>query len=175
MKIVKPLIFLPVTVVLSQSALAQDASTPGRQNIELEKPYELVITGRPTRGHLRRLIVEVQDDFFARFNELNHDDAFDMRCYKYTPTMTHISRRACEPLFIIKERERNASDTAFSLSQPYAITFLESPRIMRNNLQSQYEILVNKMEELARQDKQLGDIRAVMAELYFRLETYGDR
>ena len=78
-------------------------------------PYEVIVTPNVTKKDLRQLIQQVEEDFFARFNELNIDDDYDVICYRYTPTNSHISRRVCEPNFKIRARADNASETAFAL------------------------------------------------------------
>ena len=60
-------------------------------------PYEVVITPTITRLNLRKLIVDVEDDFFEKFNELNLDDDYDVACYKEKITISHITTRICEP------------------------------------------------------------------------------
>ncbi len=169
------LIFLPSSILL-----AQDDSA----NVESAKPYELVVTGKPTRANLRARIEKAEEDFFELFSELNEDDQFDMYCYKYTPTMTHISKRACEPLFMLKYRAQQSSDALSamvagggggdmnSLGMKLAGVYQMSEREMRRNREEYYEILVQKMEELAATNKELGQIASVMEQLKYQLANY---
>ncbi len=148
---------------------------------EAGEPYEVVVSGRPTRARYQELIEDVEEDFFAKFNELNIDDEYDMYCYEYTPTMSHIKRRACEPLFMIARRAKNASDAVFMISAggnsaPLASklggVYLESPDEMVKYEKRNYEVLVKKMEELTASNRELGEIASVMEQLKFQLENY---
>ncbi len=165
------------------SSQAQKEAESASSDIESDKPYEIVISGRPTRAHYRQLIQDVEDDFFERFNDLNIDDEYDMYCYEYTPTMSHIKRRACEPMFMLARRAKNSSDTLFmiggggggdanSVGMKLFGTYLESPAEMVKYEKGNYEILVRKMEELTQTDRELGEMADVMEQLKFRLENY---
>jgi len=180
MKIISAIALPIVLLLLPTSLLAQQAPEAAEQQNESEKPYEVVITGKVTRAYLRGLIEDVEEDFFDQFNELNLDETYDMYCYKYTPTMSHIKKRACEPLFMIKYRSDQSSYALFAISganaqflgSALAGVYLESPREMRNNLSRYYETLVEKMEELVRTNQELGEIAKVMEQLKNRLENY---
>jgi len=180
---IKLALALPLWVLLlPTSLLAQQSAEAAQQQNQSEKPYEVVITGKVTKTYLRELIEDVEEDFFAKFNELNDDDIYDMYCYVYTPTMSHIKKRTCEPLFMIRRRAENAGDVAFSLggggtfgdvsSGGLGATYLESPNEMRKNQGRNYEVLIQKLEELVRTNQELGEIANVMEQLKNRLENY---
>ncbi|GJM12376.1 MAG: hypothetical protein DHS20C12_07790 [Pseudohongiella sp.] len=76
-------------------ALAQETSTPETAGEQRRLPYEVVVTPNVTMGSLKKLLVQIEDDFFSKFNELNIDDAYDVHCYEYVPTGSHIRRRVC--------------------------------------------------------------------------------
>jgi hypothetical protein len=183
MKIKLAMVLPIVALLLPSSLLAQQSAEAAEQQNESEKPYEVVIIGKVTRAYLRELIVDVEEDFFAKYSELNDDDAYDMYCYEYTPTMSHIKKRTCEPLFMTRRRAENGADVAFSLagggtfgprhrSGGLGATYLESPNEMRKNQGRHYEILIQKLEELTRTNKELGEIANVMEQLKYRLENY---
>lgn len=164
---------------------SQQAPEPSSEKAESDKPYEMFITRQPGKANLRDLIAEVEEDFFARYNDLNPDDAYDMYCYEYTPTMSHIRKRACEPLFILQQRARNGSDLGFalggiggkgakSLGAALSSVYLESPREMGKNMSRHYEILVENMESFTQSDRELAEIASVMEQLKFRLENFQD-
>ena len=102
-----------------------------------------------------------------------------MKCYKFTPTMSHIRKRVCEPNFQIKERGLAASEAAFILScsgacgdkMSIATGTLYSPKELRRVLRPQYEILQDKLEEFTRTDPEFRQIGNVLAELKYRLEN----
>lgn len=158
-------------------AQAQDAV---EQAVEIEKPYEIVIRPTMTRLNLRELIVEVEDDFFNRYNELNTDNDYDVICYKYVPTMSHISKRVCEPVFLILARSENAAETATALARQarHPIsgtvgTVLLSPKAMRKEVKPDLGILQEKLEALNATDDQLHSIGSVLANLRSRLANFG--
>jgi len=145
------------------------------------KPYEIVITPTMSRSKLRDTIQSVEDDFFDKFNELNIDENYDIVCYKHTPTMTHIPERVCEPLFLLRARGMNSSDSAFllgaagkdAINQAQGSAFLMTPDHMKNSKRKDFEILQQKMEELNRSNEELRSIGSVLAQLKARLENFG--
>jgi len=154
--------------------------TTSEDQASSDKPYQVVVTGRLTRSRLRNLIEDVEEDFFAKFNELNLDDAYDMYCYEYTPASTHIKQRACEPVFIIKYRSDqqslgllNLTGQAQSVASALHGTYIESPEEAVKNQRRHYEILIQKMEALTQSNQELGEIADAMRQLKLRLENYG--
>lgn len=157
---------------------AQDGQIEEQGNEEVvgSLPYEVIVRPRVTRAHLRDLITKVEDDFFARFNELNIDDAYDIVCYKHTPIMSHISVRVCEPLFLLRSRNLNASETTMLLSDKYSKsdTWLFTDRELRRENRTDFGELQNKMEEFTRADAEFRSIGNALAELKARIENFGD-
>lgn len=163
----------------SMNSLAQeDTAEEADRSVgaESELPYQITVRGRVTRARLRNLIRDVQEDFFKKFNELNIDDAYDVHCYKYTPTMSHISHRICEPAFQIDARAENAAEAAFILGCTGICgdPDLFSPRLLHRTLKPNFEILQAKLEELTRENADFRQIGNVLAELKYRLENYNN-
>lgn len=180
MKITATLLILLTS--LSSLAIGQESTTENQSSSASdETPYEIVITGEVTRTRLRDMIVEVEEAFFARFNELNIDDDYDIRCYKHTPTMSHISERVCEPEFMIRARGNNASETAFLLGQKGKDTvnaaqnssFVKNPTAMRREVEKYYKILQEKLEAMSVEDATFRSIGNDLATLKNRLENHG--
>lgn len=170
----------PSMVLLTAAPLlfAQDDSIEA-ESAPNPLPYQIIIKPQATLSDLRELIVQVEDDFYGVFNEINIDDAYDIYCYEYVPTMSHIKQRACEPLFMIDARGLNASEALFNLisadgdggnSRPGS-TPLFSPSEMRNHESPNYEILQEKMEEFMRTDKEFSEIGSVLGKLKARLQN----
>ena len=192
MKPTTTLILLVTVHIFLAQASAQTATEPqDSQQTEIasevptssEQPYQVVVTGQLTRSRLRNLIEDVEEDFFAKFNELNTDDAYDMYCYEYTPTMSHIKKRACEPLFLIKYREQQTNDQLHNLSNgqigqnvglALSGIYLEKTQLMAKSQSRHYEILIQKMEDLTQSNQELGEIADAMQQLKLRLENYGN-
>ena len=178
----KTLCVIAISMILPVNVSVAQESTP--EETEADTPYEVMVTGRLTRSRLRNMIEEVEEDFFDRYNELNTDDTFDMYCYEYTPTMSHIKKRACEPLFMIKYRSQQSSDALFALTsgggggthnsvgmKMMGVQLL-SERQMRRDREKYFQTLIEKMEEFSQSDKQLAEIATIMEQLKFRLENY---
>ncbi len=165
--------FLSIT-----SAYGQDTSTADKVVQESSKPYEIVVTPTISRMSLRSLIVQVEEDFFAKFNELNIDDDYDIVCYRFLPTMSHIPKRVCEPNFYIMTRSENSAEylAAYGACKTCvnAPPILMSRKGLRNETGKRFETLQEKMEELNATDAEFNSIGSVLAKLKSRLKTFGD-
>jgi hypothetical protein len=58
-------------------------------------PDDVVIVREKEVEELRLRVERAEDDVFARFNEINSDDAYDIHCYEREPINSRISRRVC--------------------------------------------------------------------------------
>jgi hypothetical protein len=77
-------------VVLGATAAAQD-TTP---TIEPHVGDEILVLGKKLE-ELRIRIELAEDDVYARFNEINSDDLFDVHCYERAGGGSRIERRTC--------------------------------------------------------------------------------
>ncbi len=142
-------------------------------------PYEIIITPRISRAGLRDLIEDVEEDFYEKFNELNIEKAYDIVCYKYKPTMSHIPKRVCEPIFMLRHRGNNASRGAALLgsgsvdARESATMFMESDRQLYRERKDDYRIIQELMDEFIRSNREFRAIAEVLAELKYRLDNYG--
>jgi hypothetical protein len=169
--------FVSLLVVSSSTLFAEDK--PAQETVVGSLPYEVIVTPTINRQGLRALITQVEDDFFEKFNELNIDDYYDVICYKYTPTMSHISKRVCEPRFIMETRNLNANDVTMLIGSvgKWSVgsaksAFVFTPRTLHKEKRTDYEVLQDKMEELTRSDSEFRSIGNALAELKSRLENY---
>lgn len=176
-------LFLAAIASLVCTVQAQEEQIESHEKEEVvgSLPYEVIVRPRVTRAHLRELITEVEDDFFAKFNELNLDDAYDIACYKHTPTMSHISERVCEPWFVLNTRNLNSSEVTMFLGSTGKWTpgsarsaYILTPRTLQRETRSDYEILQEKMEELTKSDAEFRSIGNALAELKARLENFAN-
>lgn len=178
MKILGPCIVLLILSYPITSAATQDSDSADTDQANDDDRYEVVISGRVTRAKLRNLIEDVEEDFFARFNELNTDDLYDVYCYRYTPTTSHISERVCEPVFQISARADNLSDVVMGMACSGSVCnsdgSLLSAEALRAEVQPDYETLQGKLEEFTRTDARFRQIGNVLAELRYRLEIFGE-
>ena len=168
---------LAAALFLSASAQAQQEELAGEQSTA-EKPYEIIITPTVSRANLRSLISDVEEDFYEKFNEINVDDDYDIFCYKQKPTMSHISRRICEPLFMYKARGDMASEVTFFLSsgnpgaQAMGMAMLKSDRQLVSDKHREFDKLLELLQEHTRSNPEFRQIGNVLAELKYRLENY---
>ena len=170
---------------LSASTSAQDDSARQDRMQAARLPYEVVVTPTITRSDLRKLIVDVEDDFFAKFNELNIDDDYDIACYKEKITMSHITTRICEPWFMIKARADASAEMTYRLGTTFATgpfgaavgsqpaPMIYSVREMRKKMAGEYETLQDRMEQFTRSNIEFRSIGNALAELKSRMESFG--
>lgn len=58
-------------------------------------PDDVIIVREQELEELRLRIERAEDDVFARFNEINSDDSYDIHCYERAPRNSHIEKRVC--------------------------------------------------------------------------------
>jgi hypothetical protein len=82
------LVAMAMTVVLQPVAIAAPDSAAERQEEELD---EVIVKGNHL-WQIRKAISDTEERFYARFNELNSDNDFDIHCPRFP-------RRRCLPAF----------------------------------------------------------------------------
>lgn len=61
---------------------------------------EARVEARRTRlSEIRREMIQLEDRFYARYNELNTNDDFDIHCENAARTGTRLERRYCQPVY----------------------------------------------------------------------------
>jgi hypothetical protein len=142
-----------------------DATAQPRQTIE-----EVIVRGR-SYGELRAQIRIRQDAVFARFNEINSDDAFDIECKMEPRLESHILERSC---LSNSWREQSAN---------YAKAWLRGARGEPDSISADYRgeqlrmqaLLKEEMRRLAYEDAELGaavlQLGQAMQALQLRTET----
>jgi hypothetical protein len=84
---------LVVTVfggLMLRAACGAEAGAPN----DRERPDEFIVTAKAL-ADLRFRIERAEDEVFARFNEINSNDLFDMHCYERAATGSKIQQRVC--------------------------------------------------------------------------------
>ena len=71
---------------------------------------EVLVRGTRLR-ELKAAIVAAEDRFYARYNELNKVDAFDIECATDAHTGTKLKQRRCLTRLQLEARARNALET----------------------------------------------------------------
>jgi hypothetical protein len=131
---------------LAAPVFAQDA-TPAPQ---VSGNEEVIVHGRAP-GELRLEIEQVENAVYARFNELNSTDDFDIHCSEHAPTGSNIPVRSCRANFVLRAEQR-AGGASLSRMQGNAP---RSPQNVSAHLQQKGEELMAEMQRLAREDEQL--------------------
>lgn len=84
-------------LALGLASLAQAAVEPLHSSPLLE---EILVHGRqPSMAQMREEMVRLEDLFHERYNALNTDDLFDIRCAEEARTGTRLARRYCRAVF----------------------------------------------------------------------------
>jgi hypothetical protein len=137
------------------------------------KPYEL-----------RQRIMEVEDRFYSRYNELNDEEEFDVNCIVAAPTGTNLKHRSCRPVFeerAIQEHGREVflirQDVQDQLSNgvvkraPGTPSFMPMDRIIIKR-----PAFRKHMRQVVEQDRGLRDLlelRAALEQLLGEVTTSG--
>ncbi len=92
--------FAVAVLLMTVATVAAPATTPSPELPEvIEELEEVEVQGTPLFA-MRKAIVEAEDRFFARYNELNQKDEFDIVCRQEQRLGTRISRRVCVPQLV---------------------------------------------------------------------------
>ncbi|HEX6995658.1 MAG TPA: hypothetical protein VF339_16120 [Gammaproteobacteria bacterium] len=125
-----------------------DADDDAGGSIEVDE--EVVVRGR-SRGMLRAQIQLAEEAVYARFNEINSNDEFDIHCRRVTPIGSNISRRVCEPNFWRNVQARAGEETVRALQGSSAVpteVFLAEGLL-------KYRLLDEEMRRLTAEDEEL--------------------
>lgn len=146
----------------------QEESTAVEQ--QPSAPFEVIVNPILNIGDLEKLIEQAEDDMFAKYNELNLDDDYDILCQNIRPTGSHIRVRSCEPVFLDKARADNHSFFMFMLTRGGGVELLDDRTLQRNH-QKEYEELQRRMEAFTGTDAEFRaltqrvlDLRAALRE-----------
>lgn len=77
---------------------------------------EVVVTGKlDSLSGLRVALIEAENRFYERWNDLNDDDRLDVHCRTEAPTGTRLVQRRCDPL-LVDEKTRESALTFMGVS-----------------------------------------------------------
>ncbi|MFK7864332.1 MAG: hypothetical protein AB8B95_08935 [Pseudohongiellaceae bacterium] len=145
-------------------------------------PTEIIVTPLMNRRHLRSLIAKTEEDFVNRFNELNLDEKYDIDCYRYRSTRSHIRKRICEPKFFRDSRRADASLAALNINQFKAggpvwglleLVQVQSDSQIRWGHSQDYQRMREKVVNLTNSDEALKTLIHNLNELSAGLKSYG--
>jgi|GEM_PF-466721 len=146
-----------VAAALCWSALACGAAyaqteeeTGDDAGASIEVDEEVVVRGR-SRAVLRAQIRLAEEAVYARFNEINSNDEFDIHCRQVVPLGSHIPRRVCEPNFWRTAQARMGEETVLAMQGGAA---LPAEMFLAEGLYK-YQLLEDEMRRLVMEDEQL--------------------
>ena len=93
-----------VPLLLGGLLLAGGLTEAAESAVELD---EVEVVGMSLRK-LQREMLKTEKLFFARFNDLNDNDDFDIQCRLYKRTGTQVPRRECRVQFLINTQTADA-------------------------------------------------------------------
>lgn len=99
-------------LVAAQSQGASAPATPHRE----DSLDEVVVHGTKL-DEIMQEMVQAEDRFFARYNELNTNDDFDMHCAQEARVGTAIRRRACRAVYMNKAFEVEGQNHAEAMKE----------------------------------------------------------
>jgi len=105
-------------VVLPASAAKTVAVTP-LDIAGVKALDEVVVTGDRTLSGAHKAMIEAEDRFYSRWNDLNEDRNFDIRCHREIPHdawhHSRITRRVCQPAFLEDMAEMAGQETTLAI------------------------------------------------------------
>ena len=111
---------------------------------------EFIVTGKPADAdQARKALVEAEDRFYARYNELNKDDEYDIVCRVEAPLGQRLRVRSCEPRFI----EEATRDDAVTKVQGRGNVKIVSATELKAS--PKYESMRQRMRDIVEQDVEL--------------------
>jgi hypothetical protein len=106
--------------------------------------------------------VEAEDQLYELFNANNENDLNDIHCTKVKSTGSNISKRVCEPNFLVNARTNNRTD----LKDSFALS--ETQWAINGSLKEEYKKLQSEMEKLSKNNQQFREISVILSQLNAR-------
>ena len=114
------------------------ATTASRDLSGLASLDELIVTGKlDSPGAVKAALLDSENRFNARYNELNKDDDYDIVCRDETPTGSHIPVRSCQAK-IVDEETAEQGQAFFRNLATGAPTWIVPPESLRR--QAMFEV-----------------------------------
>lgn len=113
---------------------------------------EIEITGQRSMRSMRFQLELVEEEMFALYNSLNHNDSYDVECVTGVRDQSRIRIRRCEPRFMQRARAQDARNLARDRTPP------RSDRELESDFARQLVLMEKERDELAEQYPQLAEI-----------------
>jgi len=127
---------------------------------------EIIVTGKAI-AQFRLRIRLAEDAVFARFNEINSDDRFDIHCYTRASTGSRIEQRLCLSNSWRAEDENYAQAWVAQLRQEYG----SNPQQYLARQQLMQRRLVDEMRRLTTEDPALAQAMVRLGQTYAAFEA----
>lgn len=125
---------------------------------------EIVVRGR-SLTILRQQLRLAEEAVFARFNEINSDDQFDIHCYEEAPTGSRIRRRLCHPNFWRTAQASAGQEALLAMQGMSALPpemFVAEAVVKREQLAEEMRRLAMEDEELMQALTRLSNVSAAL-------------
>ena len=118
---------------------------------------------------LRTMIEEAEEAVYARFNEINSDDQFDVFCFDRVELGSRMLHRVCQPNFLIKTSSTGGEETARALASAGGPSFNSQASLAEAH--SKGLLFTAEMQRLTAEDEELWAATLRLANLEQSLET----
>lgn len=148
------LLLLPAALM---TALLCHAAAPATQKDELD---EVTVSGERVKIEaMRREIVQLEDRFYDRYNELNTVDDFDIHCIEEARTGTRFIKRSCRAVYQ-EQALADEGQAAFKILQRFrgpgpAVADSGPPVPATVTIERRLPEYKKNLEEVARRDPEL--------------------
>jgi hypothetical protein len=142
--------------------LGQEGEPDGNTAAEFDE--EVVVRGR-SHAFLRQQFQLAEEAVYARFNEINSNDEFDIHCRREAVTGSRILRRTCQANFWREAQANAGTETVRAMQGGAAIpaeVFLGEALQKRRLLEQEMRQLASEDEELLRALVRLANAAAAM-------------
>jgi hypothetical protein len=121
---------------------------------------EFVVSGKPDNPEaVRKALVEAEDRFYARYNELNKDDEYDIVCRVEAPLGKRLRVRSCEPRFI---EEATRDDSVTKIQGRGNVQIISATELRAG---AKFQTMRQRMRDIVEQDVVLQNTLAERGEL----------
>jgi hypothetical protein len=144
---------LLATASLCKAEIPQVDAAPGAASPDSTPVDEEIVVRGFSYGELRAQIRLAQEAVYARFNDINSDDAFDITCKDETRVASHIKQQSCVSNSWREQNANMARATVAQMRGEYDV----GPAMYRGIQLLMQKRLADEMRRLAVLDPQLGE------------------
>ena len=131
------LALLVAVLALPMAAIGQDEQGSTEVATDDGAMDNIVVVGQKSHADLRRDLWQFEDDFYNRYNKLNDEARYDVRCAHEAETGSRIKKQICRPQFLAGAISSGKVNKVTNLVQhflffrvgPLTYNFLKSNRL----------------------------------------------